>query len=92
MREPGHYDFLEKILREHVADERARADGFYCLIEMRRDRAALAMGCLATLLAHREGRPKPAVCVLPDDALADMICWEGRLNREVRRLAGRSDA
>jgi hypothetical protein len=94
----GYYAYLEDILREHVADERVRAEGLHCLIEMRRDRAGLVMGCISTLKSiladelPREGRQKPDVCILPDESLAELVRWEGRIRRERNRLSESSQS
>jgi hypothetical protein len=45
----GLYDFLEQLIREHIADDRARRDAFTCLKELRLERASLIVGVGATL-------------------------------------------
>jgi hypothetical protein len=84
--EPGAYDHLEGIIRNDVTDEQTRDTALHSLAVLRRERAALIMGCAATLnyvLVHdelpREGRQQPAVCPIPQEAMGELYLWQSRV-------------
>jgi hypothetical protein len=89
----GIYERLERIFREHIADEHAQRDAFNCLKELRLLRAALIHGVGATMryleayneLPQKDKPSKPAICPISNEAMDELYLWQKRINAEIYR-------
>jgi hypothetical protein len=89
----GLYDWLERLIREHITDDEARREAFLCTKELRLQRASEIAGVGATLrymVEYNELPPedKPSklpLCPISTEAMDELYLWQKRINAEIYR-------